>query len=209
MTPKTFIFCHDADVVKDCINGGRFDLFDDFRWVMLGPRDFSSIASIPGVIIARDLPDNIEHHRNLVAWTGWYALARNGYIQKGDIVNLFEYDITYNQGQFRQLPQCGYFQIPVDVVPYWQCGHNYEPHIKTLTGKGVGEFWAESVPVTSNYTLVWDDAHLQLTLDCITKGLTELTYVGHVLERAYSQHFVGIPMQAGAFNHAFANSHGF
>ncbi len=59
MTPKTFIFCHDADVVKDCINGGRFDLFDDFRWVMLGPRDFSSIASIPGLIIARDLPDNI------------------------------------------------------------------------------------------------------------------------------------------------------
>jgi hypothetical protein len=29
------------------------------------------------------------------------------------------------------------------------------------------------------------------------------------LERAYSQHFVGIAMQAGAFNHAFANSHGF
>ena len=209
MTPKTFIFCHDADVVKDCINGGRFDLFDDFRWVMLGPRDFSSIASIPGVIIARDLPDNIEHHRNLVAWTGWYALARNGYIQKGDIVNLFEYDITYNQGQFRQLPQCGYFQIPVDVVPYWGCGNNFEPHIKTLTGKGAGDFWAESVPVTSNYTLVWDDGHLQLTLDCITKGLTELTYVGHVLERAYSQHFVGIPMQVGAFKHAFANSHGF
>lgn len=209
MNVKTFIFCHDADVVKNCINEGRFDLFDEFRWVMLGPRDFSSIAHLDGIIIARDLPDNIEHHRNLVAWTGWYALARNGYIQKGDIVNLFEYDITSNQGQFRQLPNSAYFQIPLDVVPYWQCGHNYELPIKTLTGKGMGEFHADSVPITSNYTLVWDDAHLQLTLDCVSKGLTGLTYVGHVLERAYSQYFVGMPVQANAFKHAFANSHGF
>jgi hypothetical protein len=209
MNPKTFIFCHDAEIVKNCINEGRFDLFDDCRWVMLGPRDFSSIAHIPDLIIARDLPDNIEHHRNLVAWTGWYALARNGYIHKGDIVNLFEYDLTSNMGQFRQMPQSAYFQIPVDVVPYWSCGDNYEPFIKTLTGKGAKEFYAESVPVTSNYTLTWDDAHLQLTLDCITKGLTDLTFVGHVLERAYSQHFLNIPIQQHAFKHAFANSHGF
>jgi hypothetical protein len=32
----------------------------------------------------------------------------------------------------------GYFQIPVDTVPYWQCGHNYEGSHQDLDGQRFG-----------------------------------------------------------------------
>jgi hypothetical protein len=97
----------------------------------------------------------------------------------------------------------------VDVVPYWSCGDNYEPHIKQLTGRGAKEFYQPVVPVTSNYTLTWDDSYLDLTLACIEQKLVAIPHVGHILERAYSQRFADIPYNVAAFKHAFANSHGF
>jgi hypothetical protein len=39
--------------------------------------------------------------------------------------------------------------------------------------------------------------------------LVAISYVGHILERAYSQRFADIPYNVAAFKHAFANSHGF
>ena len=207
MNAKTYIFCHDTDIVKQCEAEGRFKDFAPYTWVMLGFKDFDGMAGLDH-IVARYQPDNIENHRNLVAWTGWYALAKNGYIKKGDVVNLFEYDITRN-GDFDQRAYCSYFRIPVDVYPYWTCGNNFEPHIKQLTGRGAKEFYQPVVPVTSNYTLTWDDSYLDLTIACIEQDLVAISYVGHILERAYSQRFADITYNVGAFKHAFANSHGF
>ena len=50
-----------------------------YMFVGSGPAD--KISTIPNVIIARNLPNNIEDHKYLVDFTSWYALVRKSYCQ--------------------------------------------------------------------------------------------------------------------------------
>ena len=96
MKAQTFIFVHDQQIVLDYIEAGKFNALPDVRYVFLGQRPVDQLDQYVGekkVIVARNLHYNIEHLPNLVAWTGWYAVARNGLIT-ADVVNLFEYDIN-------------------------------------------------------------------------------------------------------------------
>jgi hypothetical protein len=208
MKAKTFIFCHNADIALQCEREKRFSHLPSYTWVMLGFNNFDSIKHL-NPIIAREEAVNIERHPNIVAWTGWYVLAKNGYIQNGDVVNLFEYDIV-KTGDFTQMQYCGYFTYPVNKVPFWSYGdRNFEPLIKELTGKGSQEFFHHSVPSTSNYTLTWDNSYLDLITDCIGKKLVKVSFIGHVLERAYSQKFFDAPCQLNSFKHLYNCSHKF
>lgn len=90
---RNFIICHSVDERKKALDSGFIDGIRDKEWIMVGDGDFSSIAQEENVIIARDLPDNIEDKKFLCSFTGWYALVKNGFITDDDFFGLFEYDI--------------------------------------------------------------------------------------------------------------------
>lgn len=89
---ETFIFIHDQDILLRLYNKKSFN---DLKWVFLGDKNTDRLKNIPNIIIAKELDFNIEQHPKLTSFTGWYALCKNNLI-KSDYVNLFEYDIMFN-----------------------------------------------------------------------------------------------------------------
>lgn len=92
---ETFIFCHDQDIILDYEKSGKFKNLKKYRYVFLGDKNIDKIDSNSKIIIARNLPLNIEEYPNINAYTGWYALWKNKIIQT-PYVNLFEYDVILN-----------------------------------------------------------------------------------------------------------------
>ena len=89
---KNFVICHDALLVSRA-SKSLSGLGADTTWVMVGDKDFGDLVNDPDVIVARFLPDNIEHRKELCSFTAWYALVKNGFIEDDVFYGLFEYDI--------------------------------------------------------------------------------------------------------------------
>jgi hypothetical protein len=208
MTASTFIFVHDQQIVLDYIAAGKFHDLPDVKYCFLGMRPTDRIEDLPNVIIARNLPDNIEHYPNLVAWTGWYALVRNGLI-KTDIVNLFEYDVNVVGDWVQPTESTNYFPYPSTDENWW----NYNG-IRSEVAKCVTDFYeAKHLPMTSNYTL--DQIGLASVMESMefsihSKKLNPLhPQAGHIIERIFSFWLEGeIPIYPNRLTHLYADSHG-
>jgi hypothetical protein len=204
MKAQTFIFVHDQYIVLDYLAAGKFNELPDVKYVFLGQRPSDQIGHLVDmgkVIIARDLPDNIEHYPNLVAWTGWYAIARNGLIT-ADIVNLFEYDVNL-LGWKQPMASAGYFWHPYADSTWW----NYNG-IKTELRKLEISVTNDPLPMTSNYTLFAE------RISTFVKALMESDLdpehpqAGHIVERYCSAYFQFKVTAAGGLTHLYADSHG-
>ena len=204
MKAQTFIFVHDQYIVLDYLAAGKFNELPDVKYVFLGQRPSDQIGHLVDmgkVIIARDLPDNIEHYPNLVAWTGWYAIARNGLIT-ADIVNLFEYDVNL-LGWKQPMASAGYFWHPYADSTWW----NYNG-IKTELRKLEISVTNDPLPMTSNYTLFAE------RINTFVKALMESDLdpehpqAGHIVERYCSAYFQFKVTAAGGLTHLYADSHG-
>jgi hypothetical protein len=207
MTASTFIFVHDQQIVLDYLAAGKFSDLPDVKYCFLGMRPTDRIEHLPNVIIARNLPDNIEHFPKLVAWTGWYALVRNDLITT-HYVNLFEYDVNV-VGEWEQpFERCGYFSHPSTDEAWWNY-NGIRSEVEAAVGKN---YKGVDMPMTSNYTLdevkcidfvnhfiflfVWDlfkPTHLQ---------------AGHIIERVCSFWFDDLPIHPNRLTHLYADSHG-
>jgi hypothetical protein len=85
---EVFVVCHDeAETLA------RLREWPGFRFVFVGPWACRRLRRDPRVIVARTLPDNIEHERELLTFTAWYGLVMNGLL-KTDHACLLEYDVT-------------------------------------------------------------------------------------------------------------------
>jgi hypothetical protein len=204
MKAQTFIFVHDQYIVLDYLAAGKFNELPNVKYVFLGQRPSDQIGHLVEmgkVIIARDLPDNIEHYPNLVAWTGWYAIARNGLIT-ADIVNLFEYDVNL-LGWKQPMASAGYFWHPYADSTWW----NYNG-IKSELRKMEISVTNDPLPMTSNYTLFAE------RISTFVKALMESDLdpehpqAGHIVERYCSAYFQFKVTAAGGLTHLYADSHG-
>lgn len=94
MSLETYVFVHNQQLVLDCEIQKTFSHLQHYKYVFLGKNGVSKLESLGDrVIVARNLPTNIEQHPLLVAFTGWYALAENNIIQSKHVA-LLEYDVT-------------------------------------------------------------------------------------------------------------------
>lgn len=55
------------------------------------------------VIVARTLPQNIEHEKKLLTFTAWYAITKNRLFADADYIALFEYDVEFTPTFFQEL----------------------------------------------------------------------------------------------------------
>ena len=116
---QTFIFCHDQDIIDKYENSNKFSQLTNYVYVFLGNRDCDKLKNNPKVIIARNLPINIEHYNELCSFTGWYALWKNGYINS-EYLNLFEYDVILSD-EFEQVMSKIFYEKPnmVGYIPFY------------------------------------------------------------------------------------------
>jgi len=89
---ELFITIHDQEALLEYEAAGKYAAVPRYRYVFVGNRDAGRIAGRPDVIIARDLPHNIEQYPKLVSLTSWYALVRNDLVTTR-FVSLLEYDV--------------------------------------------------------------------------------------------------------------------
>ncbi|MDA8126742.1 MAG: hypothetical protein M0009_16340 [Deltaproteobacteria bacterium] len=90
----TFIFVHDSNIITEYERTGKFAkrFGRHYKYVFLGNQE---VTPSEKVIVARSLPENIEHLPKLVTFTGWYALVRN-HLLTGKYNLLLEYDVVLN-----------------------------------------------------------------------------------------------------------------
>jgi len=202
MTAQTFIFVHDQQIVLDYIAANKFHDLPDVKYCFLGHRPVDQIEHLDNVIIARNLPHNIEHLPNLVAWTGWYAVLRNGLIT-ADYVNLFEYDVNIVGDWVQPKNQSAYFGCSLNDV-WW----NYNG-IQSILERIIGEpeYSPYIFPMTSNYTLpVYEIERMVKVIVCESYG--HLPQAGHIAERHCSWMLAYIDPNPNRLTHLYADSHG-
>jgi hypothetical protein len=204
MTYQTFIFVHDQRIVLDYLAAGKFKELPDVRYVFLGYRDVDQIAHLVDMgklIVARWLPDNIEHLPNLVAWTGWYAIAKNNLIT-AEVINLFEYDINLTNWQ-QPMTSCAYFWHPYADNTWWNY-NGIKPELRRLEVSVSND----PLPMTSNYTLFIDKIYAFINTLMASDLDAEHEQAGHIVERYCSAYFQFKVTAAGGLHHLYADSHG-
>jgi len=201
MTASTFIFVHDQQIVLDYLAAGKFSNLPDVKYCFLGMRPTDRIEHLPNVIIARNLPDNIEHFPKLVAWTGWYALVRNDLI-KTDLVNLFEYDVNVVGEWLQSQEECGYFMHPSTDEVWWNYGNIRKELQKHINEKYTGNY----LLMTSNYTL--SAGRVETDVEYIEELNAKHPMVGHIAERICSYYHDYMLFAPNRLMHFYADSHG-
>ena len=122
---ETFVIIHTQELVLACEREGRFSHLPSYRYLFVGPRDVSRLREVDNVVVARELPDNIEVYPNLLSFTGWYAVTRNG-LAHAPWVTLLEYDVRVTRdfssktlSSLRTAPQIiGYVPFPLSHSMY-------------------------------------------------------------------------------------------
>lgn len=206
MTAQTFIFVHDQNIVLDYIAAGKFDQLPDVRYVFLGQGAVDQIEHLIGMgklIVARWLPINREHLPNLVAWTGWYAVVKNGLVT-ANVVNLFEYDVNIVGEWVQPFENTNYFPYHATDEAWWNF-NGIQQMVEDNIYEKRTEFNAVNVPMTSNYTL---DADSLKAFASWSFPYGMHPQAGHIIERVCSYFFEGIETNSKALTHLYADSHG-
>ena len=89
---QIFISVHNQDLILQLEKNRCFRNIKNYKYLFLGNRPIDKLESFKErVIIARDLPDNIENEKALYDYTGWYALVKNNLIKEKFFV-VVQYD---------------------------------------------------------------------------------------------------------------------
>ena len=117
----TYIFVHNQDIVKTFEKSSKFKQLKNYKYVFLGHNPCNEIEGLPNVIIARNLPVNLENYPKFTAFTGWYALWKNNLLTKGRQILLLEYDVHLadNFSEYlikhinKKYPMVGFVPLPM------------------------------------------------------------------------------------------------
>ena len=89
---EVFVTVHDQDIVLLQESNRKYDCLDrKYRYIFVGSGNTDKIHDVGNVVIARDLPENIEQHPSLVDFTAWYGLVKNSLIVSKYVI-LIQYD---------------------------------------------------------------------------------------------------------------------
>jgi hypothetical protein len=78
--------CHDINSLKNIVNRNNYIFFVSNNEL---PEEY---CKNPKIIIARNLPFNIEHEPKLLTFTAWYAIIRNNLFTEFEYLCILEYD---------------------------------------------------------------------------------------------------------------------
>lgn len=221
-----YIFVHDQDIILSYEKHKKLSKhFKEYYYVFLGMKETDLIQNISNVIIARDLPFNIEQFPKLVTYTGWYALVKNNLL-KGDYCLMLEYDVVLSP-KFMSIVKTSiktskekdvFSFIPVDkdflfyeylypLMNYTE-QHTFKQDRELYIFNGGKSSWMGSSNSIWEYeTLVNFVNNFSLLLDKVT------TYkdMGHLVERVLTVFCIDNNIKyrfiSGALEHKYLDSH--
>jgi hypothetical protein len=89
--------CHDNQTTKEALSKTTNPYV-----MFVGDKEVDEThKNNPKVIIARNLPNNIETEKSLLTFTAWYAIIKNNLFQEYDYICVLEYDVNLDR-QFEQ-----------------------------------------------------------------------------------------------------------
>jgi len=96
---EVLVVVHDPSIIEELEAEQHFSMLPDYRYILVGSDDRyadSDFQCPAKTIVARRLPTNIEEHRHLLAFTAWYAIAKNGLVN-AKFVSILEYDVDVDR----------------------------------------------------------------------------------------------------------------
>lgn len=205
---KTFIFAHSKEAIA--MDNGKSQVLPNTTYVFLGNGDTSGLDN---VIVARDLKHNVERYNNACAYSGWIALANNGFIHDDDFVYLFEYDTQVSPFVVNIRDEIvGYFALPSTHHMFLE----WEPELAKAVNKVIpidDYFRIKYAPMTSNMAIKGNWLNLiALELENAIDILGNHPYLGHILERLVVfiiwKYNLPYRLYLNAVQHQMACSHG-
>lgn len=205
---KSFIFAHNRQLIIE--DNDKHTALPNAKYVFLGDEDPDGLEDI---ILARDLPFNLEHYNNACAYSGWIALVKNGFIDNEDFVFLFEYDTVVPPSILNVTDEIvGYFALPSNHTMFL----DWEPELAQALNQVTpiaDYFHIGYAPMTSNMGMKgkWLKI-LAMELEEAIKRLGNHPYLGHILERlvVFTIWKYNIPyrLYLNAVTHSMNCSHG-
>lgn len=82
--------CHDQCLIPSTLNK-----IENSKLIFVGDKEIDDkLRENKDIIIARDLPNNIEHEKKLLTFTAWYLIVKNNLFLEYDYVCILEYDVA-------------------------------------------------------------------------------------------------------------------
>lgn len=136
-----YITIHDQDLLLTLLKNNVFKQLEkvDYRFIFVGPRPVDKIESLDNVIVARNLPINIEECTKFCDFTAWYAIVKNNLVNKGHAV-LIQYDSLLDPN-FVSIISTAISKNPNAVFGFIPFGMNY----KDLTNSKYSKCIVESL----------------------------------------------------------------
>jgi hypothetical protein len=94
MSKKSIILfvCHDKETVVNVLRKLK-----DANIIFVGDNEVDNdIRNIPNIIIARELPNNIEDEKKLLTFTAWYLIIKNDLFLDYDYICILENDVLFD-----------------------------------------------------------------------------------------------------------------
>lgn len=205
---KSFIFAHNRQLIIE--DNGKLAVLPNAKYVFLGDEDTGGLEDL---ILARELPYNLEHYNNACAYSGWIALVKNGFIDNEDFVFLFEYDTVVPPSILNVTDEIvGYFALPSNHTMFL----DWEPELAQALNQVTpiaDYFHIGYAPMTSNIGMKgkWLKI-IAMELEEAIYKLGNHPYLGHVLERlvVFTIWKYNIPyrLYLNAVTHSMNCSHG-
>ncbi len=94
---KSYIIAHNTRVVQNVSK--YYDPLGDYSFIFVGHKPDNSIKEYNSrpAIVAKSLKQNLETFPWLVAFTAWFALVKNDFIEDDEWYGIFEYDIRASE----------------------------------------------------------------------------------------------------------------
>jgi len=97
LTPIVCFVCHNTESINYVIDKNQYIIF-------VGNNTLDEkFLNNPKIIIARDLPYNIEHEPKLLTFTAWYAIIKNNLFKEYEFICILEYDCILDNNFFTNL----------------------------------------------------------------------------------------------------------
>ena len=132
--------CHNNETIRECLQK-----LESSHIMFVGDQHIDTdLRENPRIIIARELPDNIESEKKLLTFTAWYAIVKNNLFMDYDYICLFEYDIILDQAfgsVIKNLTQDTKYDVIAFIITcgYFLMDINEEVLDEFITAKGVAD----------------------------------------------------------------------
>lgn len=90
------ITVHDPKIILDFERHKKYKRLPKYRYAFVGAANCDEVRHLPNVIVMRELTHNIEHYKNLVDFTAWFAYSRNK-LATENFVSLLQYDTAISE----------------------------------------------------------------------------------------------------------------